>query len=208
MQDKPFALEDFGYSMELLILKAVELGLGSCWLGGTYTKSRFGVQMDLEPTESIPSVTSLGYPGDHKAWLDRSARIYAGADRRLPWDQLYFMDHWDTPLSKQRAESYQEPLQLVRLAPSASNKQPWRILRSKSKWHFFLQRTSNYPSPLFAPLLGIADLQRIDMGIAMAHFSLAVQESGLSGKWIKADPQIDHPERPLEYILSWQSDKN
>ena len=37
----PRDLEDFGYLMELAILQATGLGLGTCWLGGTFTKSSF-----------------------------------------------------------------------------------------------------------------------------------------------------------------------
>jgi len=32
-------LEDFGYLMEEAILFATGLGLGTCWLGGSFTKS-------------------------------------------------------------------------------------------------------------------------------------------------------------------------
>ena len=35
-------LEDFGYLMEKVILRATAMGLGTCWLGGTFTKSSFG----------------------------------------------------------------------------------------------------------------------------------------------------------------------
>jgi hypothetical protein len=34
-------LEDFGYLMEKIILFTTNLGLGTCWLGGTFTKSSF-----------------------------------------------------------------------------------------------------------------------------------------------------------------------
>ena len=33
------AAEDFGYIFKAVILKATELGLGTCWLGGTFAKS-------------------------------------------------------------------------------------------------------------------------------------------------------------------------
>ena len=201
------ALEDFGYSMELLILKATELGIGSCWLGGTFTKSRFSNQMDLLPEEYIPAVTSLGYPADHKAWLDRAARIYAGADRRLPWETLFFRDNWDTPLPEAQVGVFLEPLQLVRLAPSASNKQPWRLLQKDGRWHFYLERTPNYPTPVFGNFLGIADLQRIDLGIAMAHFELALEEAGLDGKWISVNQDINNQGSSREYIISWQPNR-
>jgi nitroreductase len=203
--DQPGTLEDFGYSMELLILKATELQIGSCWLGGTFTKSRFSNLMNLLPGETIPAVTSLGYPSDHKAWVDRVARIYAGADRRLPWEDLFFTNNWQEALDNGQVGEYYEPLQAVRLAPSASNKQPWRLLQNGSQWHFYLERSPNYPSRIFGPLLSIADLQRIDLGIAMAHFTLSVEEFGLGGEWQVADPGINRPGHKMEYIITWQA---
>lgn len=201
---EPGALVDFGYSMELLVLKATELDLGSCWLGGTFTKSSFARQVDLQPGESIPAVVSLGYPSDQKAWLDRTTRSYAGSDHRSPWEMLFFTNTWQQPISKSAAGVFSGPLDLVRLAPSASNKQPWRLLHDRGSWHFYLERTANYPSPVFGNLLHLADLQLLDMGIAVAHFDLGLKESGLPGFWIQADPRLDHPGRQLEYIISWK----
>lgn len=198
--DKPGALEDLGYNMELLILKATELEIGSCWLGGTFTKNRFAGQLDLDPEYYIPAVTALGYPADRRGWLDRVTRVYAGADHRLTWESLFYKDNLDEPLAENQAGNYHEPLQLVRLAPSASNKQPWRVLRAGGKWHFYLKRTSQYPPPLVKNLLNIADLQRVDLGIAMAHFHLGTKEAGLSGEWIKDNPHIISE---LEYIITW-----
>ncbi len=197
------ALEDFGYLLEIIILKATDHGLGTCWLGGTFTKSRFMKSMEMKEDESIPSVISIGYPADHQAWVDRTARIYAGSDRRLPWHELFFIDSFQNPISQAQAGAYQEPLELVRLAPSASNRQPWRILRQENLWHFYLQRTKNYPSPVFDRLLGLADLQRVDMGIAMAHFELSAKEAGQSGKWIINDPDLSGAKPGLEYNITW-----
>jgi len=56
----PFDLEDFGYVMEAIVLQATRLELGTCWLGGTFTKSRFAKKMNLTPAESIPAVISKG----------------------------------------------------------------------------------------------------------------------------------------------------
>ena len=206
VQDTPGALEDFGYLLEIIILKATELGIGTCWLGGTFTKSRFSKLMGETDGELIPAVISLGYPADTKAWLDRTARIYAGADRRYAWNEIFFYQNFQQPLGKDRAGAYCEPLELVRLAPSASNKQPWRVLLDNKKWHFYLKRTKNYPAPIFNALVDLADLQRVDMGIAMAHFELAAIEQGLRGNWIVNPPPIPANKPGLEYNISWIAD--
>ena len=46
---------------------AIDPADGSCWLGGTFTKSRFAQLLDLGAGEIIPSVASLGYPANQTA---------------------------------------------------------------------------------------------------------------------------------------------
>ena len=196
-------LEDFGYQMELLILKATQLGLGTCWLGGTFTKSSFAKKIDLEKDEIIPAVTSLGYIAEQPRWVDGKIREAAKSDQRFPWEKLFFQNNFESPLTKEAADDYAMPLEMLRLAPSASNRQPWRIISDGKKWHFYLRRTRNYRSSNYARMLKMADLQRIDIGIAMLHFELSVRESGLLGDWQKDDPGIALPEQSVEYSVSW-----
>ena len=200
----PGDLEDYGYLLEEVILHATALGLGTCWLGGTFTRSTFtsrfgGVGRD----ETIPAVVSIGYPGD-----DGSERIRERehGSRRLPADELFFAGEWAEPLGGERADGYGEALEAVRMAPSATNKQPWRILRRGDDWHFYLVRTKGYGkgSPWFK-LLRIADLQRVDLGIAMCHFELVARESGGDGRWVVEDPGLALPAPGIEYTATWRS---
>jgi nitroreductase len=201
--DTPGSLEDFGYLMEAILLKAAEIDIGSCWLGGTFTKSRFEQLMDLGVGEIIPSVASLGYPANQTAWVDRVTRLYAGADHRLPWSKLFFINHFGTSLTPEDAGIYKNPVELVRLAPSASNKQPWRIVKVGKAWHFYLFRNRRYPPPVVNFLLNLADLQRVDLGIAMSHFELSAREKGLSGNWHNQDPGISLSNPLMEYSITW-----
>ena len=137
----PGDLEDYGYLLEEVILAATGLGLGTCWLGGTFTRSTFtsrfgGVGRD----ETIPAVVSTGYPGD-----DGSGRIREREEgtRRFPPDELFFAGELGVPLGD-AADGYGEALEAVRMAPSATNKQPWRIVRRGDDWHFYLFRTKGY----------------------------------------------------------------
>jgi hypothetical protein len=52
-------------------------------------------------------------------------------------------------------------------------------------------------------LLQFADLQRVDLGIAMCHFELTARELGLAGRWVVQDPNIAKPDDQTEYIVSW-----
>jgi nitroreductase len=198
------ALEDYGYMMERAILEATALGLGTCWLGGSFTQSSFARKMSKRDNEIIPAVAATGYAapeGREKDLLRRGAR----ADRRQPWERLFFDGSFGKPLA--RAEltgGYAQALEMVRIAPSASNKQPWRVVREDSRWHFYCQRTPGYGKGSWVfTLLRLADLQRLDVGIAMCHFELTADELGLEGAWRVADPGLRPIDERTLYIATW-----
>jgi hypothetical protein len=198
----PKDLEDYGYLLEQVILRATELGLGTCWLGGTFTRSTFVRRFGgLQRGESMPAVVSLGLIGD-----DGTERIREReqGSRRMPPAELFFERSFAEPLEVDAAGGFAAALEAVRMAPSATNKQPWRIVRSGSAWHFFLRRTRGYGkgSAMFT-VLRIADLQRVDLGIAMCHFELVAREEGLTGSWLVRDPGIAVPADDTEYVATW-----
>lgn len=198
-------LEDYGYLMEQIILFATSLGLGTCWLGGTFNKSNFAKKIEAKEDEIVPAVSSVGYITEKRNIRDRLVRWGAGSKMRHPWEMLFFHQTFNTPLTEQLAGAYAFPLEMVRLAPSASNKQPWRIVKELGKpvFHFYLQRTKGYQNGAASQRFNLADLQRLDMGIAMCHFELTAKEMDLHGKW-EIIPQSDLalPER-TEYSVSW-----
>ncbi len=196
-------LEDYGYLMELAILYATDIGLGTCWLGGTFTRSRFAKKISAAHGELIPAVTSIGYIAE-RGRFEGKMRQLVSADKRQPWENLFFRKKFGDPLSPDEAEAYAGPLAMVRIGPSATNKQPWRIIKDGNTWHFYMQRTKGYGNTLTFKILRLADLQRVDMGIAMSHFELTANELGLKGKWVVKEPQIDKPDRMIEYIVSWE----
>ncbi len=196
-------LEDFGFLMEQIILFATSLELGTCWLGGSFNKSNFGQKMALQNGELMPAVAAVGYISGKRRIVDTIIRQGAGAAKRLPWESLFFDKQFGAPISREVAGAYATPLEMVRLGPSASNKQPWRIIKEGHTWHFFLWRTRGYGKGGFLGFVKLADLQRVDMGIAMSHFALTAAELGLEGQWSIREPQIQKPDGLIEYIVSW-----
>jgi len=205
IQDDEKNLEDFGYLMESIILFATDIGLGTCWLGGTFTKSSFSERVSPRPGELIPAVVSLGYCAKKPRRFDAVIRNSAGAERRLSWEQLFSDSRFGVPLSRETAGDYATTLEMVRRAPSASNKQPWRIIKDGNRWHFFLQRTPGYRERMLVRLFTVADMQRIDMGIAMCHFELVARDHGLDGRWEINTPAIEKYDEFTEYTVSWVS---
>lgn len=200
--DSPKNLEDYGYSMERIILLATDIGLGTCWLGGSFHKSNFAQKISAGRGESVPAVASIGYIADKRRVLDTVVRRSAGSENRRPWEEMFFDGQFRVPISREDAGAHATPLEMVRLGPSASNKQPWRIVREGNTWHFYLQRTRGYGKRMLG-FVKIADMQRLDMGIAMSHFELVAAELGLIGEWQVNEPEIEKPDKMTEYTASW-----
>ncbi|MFA5323187.1 MAG: nitroreductase family protein [Smithella sp.] len=199
VEKKPHNLEDFGYLMEKNILLATDLGLGTCWLGGTFRSSRFSQKIALQKDEVLPAVTPVGYAMTKTNAIDAVIRSSAGADRRKSWNTLFF--HGDRPLAIEELGHYATPLEMVRLAPSANNFQPWRIIKdfNSNIFHFYIKRIPGLKQ-LFSMK---SDLQRVDIGIAMCHFALTAEEEGLKGTWNVHDPRLGGMTKKLDYIATW-----
>ncbi|HEC44935.1 MAG TPA: nitroreductase [Bacteroides sp.] len=190
---------DFGYLLEKIMLYLVDMGLGTCWLGGTFKRSELADILNTSEDVVIPAITPVGYPAPSMSRRELLIRKGAKSDQRKPWNELFFDGEFGKPLQHMDNEGSLLPLEMVRLAPSASNKQPWRVVRSENNFHFYLNRTPGYGG--FAPNV---DIQHIDMGIAMAHFELSSWELGIEGSW----KIMDHGKvvkKGTEYIVSWQT---
>ena len=117
----------------------------------------------------------------------------------MPWSQIFFDGDFTKPLEEKESGNYKGALEMVRIAPSASNKQPWRIVLQKDKntFHFFIQRSKYYPK-------AYKNLQIIDLGIAMCHFELTCRGLGIKGGWVEKQPVILNLADLCRYVTSWQ----
>jgi nitroreductase len=195
------AMEDYGWGMERNILLATSLGLGTCWLGGTLNRAGFARKIGLLADEFMPAISPVGTPADKRSLTDRAFRFMAKSDNRKPWQELFFDIRPGNPLVKENAGACGQALESVRIGPSASNRQPWRVIRDEGgkAFHFFLRRTAGYDK-----MTGEIRLQEVDMGIALCHFELAAAELGIAGSWQQANPGLDAG--TWEYVVSWTVD--
>jgi nitroreductase len=201
----PYSLEDFGYAPEGIVLKMTDLGIDSCWLGATFKVSEFTKKMDSVHGEVIPAAIALGYATGKKGPFERFVRWGAQAHKRLAWEKLFYNNDFSTPLSKDDAGDFATPLEMVRLGASASNRQPWKLVKENdSLWHLYLQRTDYYLGLM--SILNRADIQRLDMGIAMFHFEAACEEVGIEGEWfIEKSVTIGALPKRTEYVASFRT---
>lgn len=194
-----FNLVNAGYILEQIVLFATSLGLGTCWLAGTFNRSAFSQAMQLQPGEVLPVIIALGYPQVQKLHLiDSVFRTFAKSRTRKPWDQIFFDEDFETPLTQSGAGPYADAFEMLRWAPSASNKQPWRILKKGNEFHFYIFRTLPGNNKIL-----FSNLPFLDLGIGMSHFELSAYELGLKGEWQIKKPQVELLPEQLTYVVSW-----
>ena len=192
----PHMEEAFGYSFELLVLYAQSLGLGTVWVGGTMDRAAFEAAMELGESERMPCMSPIGYPAEKLSIKENLMRKGVKADSRAPFESLFFEGNFNTPLTPEKAGKLAHPLEMVRWAPSAVNKQPWRAVVTREAVHFYLKHAKGFVSE------AVGDMQKIDMGIALSHFALCAQEDGLEVGFSLSDPGLS-TEPDTEYIASY-----
>ncbi len=196
VRESELALEALGYSFEELILYITSLGIGTCWLGGSFNRGGFSKAMEVKENDIFPAITPIGYPVDKRSMKDSLIRWAAKSDKRKEWEELFFFEDFATTLKKSVAGEYAYPLEMLRLAPSAANKQPWRVLLKDKAYHFYEAKS------LKEDKIEI-DIQRVDVGIGTCHFHMAAIEKGLKGKFVKLPASDVIKEEKLTYLFSW-----
>ena len=185
----PHAEEAFGFSFEKLVLYAWSMGIGTTWIGGTMNRELFEEAAGIQEGRLMPCISPLGYPAKNMSVRETMMRKGVKADERKQASELFFDRDFLIPLKEENPETA-EALEMVRLAPSAVNRQPWRVVRKGDGYHFYLKHEKGYIGK------ATGDLQKVDMGIALCHFL-----SGAPGEFRIENPGLS-VEGDTEYIAS------
>jgi len=190
--------ENYGYILEAIILAATDLNLGTCWLGGTFNRSLFSTKINCQKNEIVPAITPIGYTPEKRRTKEKAIRVFVKADSRFPWSKIFFENTFSTALPRETMGRYETLLEMVQLAPSAGNKQPWRILKEEDcdNFHFYVYFSQDLKMKAYNSFVNI------DIGIAICHFDLTAKEVGMKGRWEFLEPKVEQP-KELKYIISW-----
>ena len=178
-----------GYIAEHAVLEATAMGLGTCWMSGTFSKTEFGKAAPMSDSTPLTVVIAMGVPAARKSFTARAAGFLAGSDKRRPYGEL-FRNADDSPAIDD-GSPVTEALEMMRLAPSGVNSQPWRAVIGPDAKRVDFYSRSTKPTAY------------IDMGIGLSHFVLAAQARSLDGTISFADPAPKAPEKGWEYIASY-----
>ena len=191
----------FGFSLEKLVLYAWSLGIGTTWIGGTMKRELFEQAAGLSKDEMMPCMSPLGYPSRKRSVKETLMRKGVGADSRMSTDKLFFDGKWDVPLNAAGSDELLELMEMVRWAPSAVNKQPWRIIAADGSFHFYEKQDKGYVSEK------TGDLQKVDLGIALCHFVCGLESQGKNPDVVVQDPGLSVP-AGVNYIATVRAGKS
>lgn len=195
VKDQPYAMEAVGYQFENLVLYATDMGLGTVWLAGTFNRKDFKNVIEISDEDLFPCICPVGYQGQKRSFIEKITRVSLGSKKRKEWDKLFFLDDFSKSLTKEGAGRYTDALDMLRLAPSATNAQPWAVVKEGDKFHFFC----NYKNSLNND---VKKIKHLDLGIALSHFHQTAMSDGLNGKLEVSDIDFDVPEN-MHYIITY-----
>ncbi|MBQ3797382.1 MAG: nitroreductase [Butyrivibrio sp.] len=193
-----YAEEAYGYSFEALLMRAHELGLGTVWIGGTMPRDKFENAAGLSTNQIMPCISPVGKAANKMSVKETLMRKGVKADSRFKFVEMFFDGDFDTPLTVSGAmdKGIYNALECVRLAPSAVNKQPWRVVVTDRMAHFYEKHDKGYITPDY-------DLQKIDLGIAMYHFEKDLALDGRKAALEIENPGISTPS-DVDYVASYK----
>lgn len=171
--DNNITRERVGYLGEKLVLKATQMGLGSCWVAGTF--DRKSVSEPLAAGEVLHDVIPLGHAPAKQPFAQRTIRASLRKRDRKP-EALF-----QGPMPLAEAPAWiAAGIDAVIKGPSAVNEQPVVFVWEDER----LTATLPY---------GKRNLEYTDLGIAKLHFEIAAEEAGMAGAWEPGAPAIFVP---------------
>jgi hypothetical protein len=187
------AEESAAYLFEQVILFCTGLGLGTCWLGGSFSRKDFKKLIELGENEKLRIVSPVGYISDKKRFIEVLQGSTGNHISRKPFGSLFFHKDFSTPLTEELAGIYRLPLEMVRLGPSANNQQSWRVVQDDEAFHFY-----HHPSA------AAAGFSAIDLGIALCHFEQTCKELLIPGKFrVFNNQELTPDDKGNKYSISW-----
>lgn len=175
-----------GYVFEAVVLKAWEMGLGTCWIAATFKGSDFDAGQTWPDNEQLTIISPVGI-ASKPSIREKMTRMMLGSKNRKPFGQLFFKDGFNTPLDPD--DTFGEPLAMMRLAPSSTNSQPWRAVVKDGDVHFFYVPKSK--------------ASVLDCGIGLYHFDMTERALGHKGEFFTA-PVDALATGDMRYLISYR----
>ena len=160
--------EKIGYTGEAVVLEATRLGLGTCWVALTYNMKKVSKIITLGPGEKLVAVSPVGYTTEDWTFEERMLTVFGAMHQRRPLATMV------SGLEEAKMQPWaQAAVEAARLAPSATNRQPWNFDVQVDSITVSVKNTGME--------FNVSKL--LDCGIAMLHLELGALSKGITGNW-------------------------
>jgi len=201
---EPLALFEMSYILHGLDLQLTQAGVQSVWLGGAFNHKDAINATDIKEGEIIAAVIPLGYASSKKRIIDYAAPLLLGTKNRKAMDDVFFYADFNTPLGE-KASHFYDALDLARRAPSAKNKQSWRVVVDADEKRIHLYALFSLRDEVGNGRKQYAcSPEYLDLGAFYQSLELGLIHSKFEGDLVVESPEITIPkDLDIEYIATW-----
>ncbi|SDZ15934.1 nitroreductase family protein [Tindallia californiensis] len=179
-EEKPNNLENAGFLLQQVDLMLSAMGIGSCWLGlGKPTEKAVG-------KDGMNYVIALAIGPTAEPVHRQSTTEF----KRKKREEIY------------RGNHFSSVVEALRLAPSATNSQPWFLVEEENNLHAFCVKKGKLKAMFYE------EINRIDMGIGLCHLWLAGLAEGYEVHLFRERAEKEPTLPNYEYTYSASFKKN
>lgn len=162
--DTPESILTLGFRMEQVVLKIFEMGLGVNFITATFKGSSFIDAAKMPERTPLRVIMPFGVPSGKERIIEKLTHLFMRSRKRKPFKETFE--------NVEKGSVFYEPLEMMRLAPSAYNRQPWRaIVEDNAIWFYHI--------PSHNSLIG--------MGNGLCNFYFTLKQNGYDGTFSKSD---------------------
>jgi nitroreductase len=173
-EEKDGYLTNVGFILQQLDLYFSSIGLGSCWVG----MARPGKTLQFHKDMKFVIAMAFGEPAEP---------LYRGENsefKRLNIEEIC------------NTKDKESIIECARLAPSATNSQPWYFSVLEDQIHSYCKKSNIITAMIYEKM------NKIDMGIALCHLWIGFQKEGKNIEFFSSEDAREKAPKGYYYIGS------
>lgn len=187
-------IKNAGYIGEEIVLKALDMQIGSCWVSfddSDFIKEKLGINSEKE----VVAIIALGYDNNktkainlHKTGENSSKTkfdiVEDNISERVAVSDIVYLNTWGNPITADELHNRAllNAFHYARLAPSTFNRQPWRFILDDGI--VVLTVRSDDSTGTYQ--------EKIDAGIVMLYFEAIIDSTLTDITWTLGAPENNY----------------
>jgi len=201
-EEKDNYIENAGYAVQDIMLKALSLGIGSCWIT-IKDEETIKNKLNISSDKKLVALIALGFDDnknkviydtiyEHNPTKTEVKVVEDNTSERLGIKDVVFMSKWGNNADSDELANLGllEGFFYARLAPSTMNRQPWRFIVDNGVIVLAL-RSDSYANEYE---------EKIDTGIIMLYFKAIIDSTLFDITWNFGKPEKNY-EIPADYKI-------